>query len=77
MYEDAGCSNPCGGEPMMCGNCPEIRGSSYQEYDPADYYDYEQDYEQPDPEECLECGGFLEEGKRHFICTECGWEYPY
>jgi len=24
MNEDAGCMNPCGGEPMQCANCPEL-----------------------------------------------------
>ena len=77
MYEDAGCSNPCGGEPMMCGNCPELRGSSYDQepYDPYD--DPWADYEQPDPDCCPECGGDLDEMKRHWQCPECGWTCPY
>lgn len=24
MREDAGCDFPCGGEPMMCGTCPDF-----------------------------------------------------
>ena len=72
MYEDAGCNNPCGGEPMMCGNCPELRGQTY-EYDPADY-DYEQDYDQDyTPPECTECGEYLEVYDEHYYsCPMCG-----
>ena len=25
MYEDAGCKNPCGQEPLVCGECSESR----------------------------------------------------
>ena len=72
MYEDAACNNPCGGEPMACGNCPELRSSEGPpEYDYDAYPDY------PDPEECEECGAELDEMKRHFQCPDCGWTCPY
>jgi len=34
MYEDAGCVNPCGEEPMGCARCPE-RGNTGRPHDKA------------------------------------------
>ena len=71
MNEDAACNNPCGGEPMACGNCPELRGQSSYEFDPYDE-DYESRY-QPEPPECTECGEYLDVLDAHYYsCPGCG-----
>lgn len=56
--EDAACGNPCGGEPLMCGRCPELMGESEPDYDPDMYLAQERDdpcsYCDSPCEECLE-----------------------
>jgi hypothetical protein len=34
MYEDSGCANPCGEEPMGCRGCPEFgnNGPAFNKY---------------------------------------------
>jgi len=44
LNEDAGCANPCGGEPMQCPTCSEL-GNTGKPHDKAFFSDLYADLE--------------------------------